>query len=249
MSSLTRILRSRAAAAVTAAALTGGVFATTSAMASHDADTVHGCYHNRTGALRVVDAASACHANSESPIEWNRQGQPGLQGPAGPAGDTGPAGPAGDTGPAGPAGETGPAGPQGPPGLTAGSVAHCTILNMTGDTGTCDLVIDVPAAGTLILAGNAQVSRFPSSTPSDCGSVRHALRVDGTGFASHFNWQSVGIGEEVTVAAVGGMPVPAGPHTVSLVVEPNTVRPGCASGAHLAYFSGHVTATFVQNAP
>ena len=136
-----------------------------------------------------------------------------------------------------------------PPGLTVGSVAHCAILTMNGSAGTCDVLIDVPAAGTLLLAGNAQVNRFSSSTPSHCGSVRHGLRVDGTGFASHFNWQSVGIGEEVTVAAVGGMPVTAGPHTVSLVVEPNTARPGCESGAHLAYFSGHVTATFVQNAP
>jgi len=116
-----------------------------------------------------------------------------------------------------------------------------------GEGGTCDLTIEVPATGMLVLAATAQVNRFPFSSPDQCGSVRHGLRLNGVhGSASQVNWQSVGIGEEVGVSAVGGADVSPGVHTVSLVVEPNTARPGCASGAGLAYFGGHVTATFVQ---
>ena len=256
MRSLSRILHSRVAVAVTAAAVAGGLFATTSAMASHDADTLHGCYSNKTGDLRVVLSASECDPKHESAIEWNRQGPTGAQGPAGPsgavgaAGPTGPAGPAGPQGvpgPAGAIGPQGPAGPQGAPALAAVGIARCPIMDDNGDSGTCDLTIEVPAAGTLVLAANAQVNRFSFSTPDQCGSVRHGLRLNGVhGTASQVNWQSVGIGEEVGVAAVGGVNVSPGVHTVSFVVEPNTARPGCSSGAGLAYFSGHVTATFVH---
>jgi hypothetical protein len=91
--------------------------------------TIHGCYATTggiltsKGALRVVDAGTACRPN-ESAILWNEQGPQGETGPAGPQGDAGPAGATGETGPAGPAGakgdagDTGPAGPAGPAGAT-----------------------------------------------------------------------------------------------------------------------------------
>jgi hypothetical protein len=53
--------------------------------------TINGCYSQRNGALRVVDAGTPC-AKGESPIQWNQQGPPGTQGPPGPPG------PKGDTG-------------------------------------------------------------------------------------------------------------------------------------------------------
>jgi hypothetical protein len=75
------------------------------------AQQIYGCYSQRTGALRIVSATTAC-AKGETVISWN---QAGAQGPAGP---TGPAGAIGATGPAGPAGPTGPQGPAGPAGLS-----------------------------------------------------------------------------------------------------------------------------------
>jgi hypothetical protein len=93
-------------------------------------DVIRGCYHERSGNLRIVSDADDCR-RSEEAISWNRrgpQGPPGPrgatgpQGPAGPEGDTGPQGPAGppgaqgETGPQGPPGQQGETGPQGPPG-------------------------------------------------------------------------------------------------------------------------------------
>jgi len=46
--------------------------------------TIHGCYAQRTGALRVVAEGATCNAR-ELPIQWNRQGPTGETGPPGPA--------------------------------------------------------------------------------------------------------------------------------------------------------------------
>ena len=263
-----RGLRSRTAVAVSTAVVGGALLASGAALANHDAETLHGCYHNRTGALRVVLDGSQCD-RSESPIEWSREGPAGPagpqgpagadgatgpQGPAGPQGEPGPTGATGPQGPAGPQGEPGPTGatgpqgetgPQGPPGISVGSFGRCQILSMTGNTATCSTVIEVPTAGTLLLAANAQVNRFPGSTAEHCGSVRHVLRLNNNVAASSMDWQSVGIGEEVTVASVGGVGVEAGTHTISFDVEPNTAKPGCSSTAGLGFFAGDVTATFI----
>lgn len=259
-------LRSRTAVAVSTAVVAGAMLASGAALANHDAQTLHGCYNNRTGALRVVLDGAQCDDRSESPIEWSREGPAGPAGPAGPqgpVGETGPAGPqgpagadgvAGPQGPAGPQGEPGPTGatgpqgetgPQGPPGISVGSFGRCQIMSMTGNTATCSTVIEVPTAGTLLLAANAQVNRFSSSTPEQCGSVRHVLRLNDNVAASSMDWQSVGIGEEVTVASVGGVGVGTGTHTISFDVEPNTAKPGCSSTAGLGFFAGDVTATFI----
>jgi hypothetical protein len=52
---------------------------------------IHGCYVQRSGNLRVVDpsAGQSC-VSSETQLNWNSQGPPGIQGPKG---DPGPAGP------------------------------------------------------------------------------------------------------------------------------------------------------------
>ena len=98
------------ALAVVVLASGGGVAYATS---SHSADaTIHGCYSQSTGQLRVD---TTCRAG-ELAVSWNSQGQPGPQGPTGP---TGPQGPKGDTGATGAQGaqgvkgDTGAAGPQG----------------------------------------------------------------------------------------------------------------------------------------
>ena len=104
-------------------------------------DVIQGCYHNQTGAVRVVGQASQCK-NNESSIEWNKQGVQGETGPVGPQGPIGPAGPQGlkgETGDTGPTGATGPAGDQGP----------------AGDTGPRGLKGDTGAQGPAGPAGSA----------------------------------------------------------------------------------------------
>jgi hypothetical protein len=69
-------------------ALTGVAYA---AIPSVDG-TIHACYSNQTGALRVVDAEAVgggrC-ADTETALTWNQEG------PVGPVGAPGPTGPAG----------------------------------------------------------------------------------------------------------------------------------------------------------
>lgn len=81
---------------------------------------INGCYDTKTGALRVVDAASC--AKGETALSWSQRGPQGLQGPKGEQGPQGLQGAKGDTGAAGADGAAGPqgargeAGPQGPKG-------------------------------------------------------------------------------------------------------------------------------------
>jgi len=56
------------------------------AMSQNEDNVINACYHNRTGALRIVSDPSECRP-SESPIWWN---QVGPQGPPGPPGGSGP---------------------------------------------------------------------------------------------------------------------------------------------------------------
>ncbi len=95
------------------------LFATSAAAVASIPDpygTIHACYANKSGALRVIDSAEASCAAKETALEWGFSGQAGPAGPEGPAGAQGPQGPAGPPGPAGPAGSEGPQGPAGPAG-------------------------------------------------------------------------------------------------------------------------------------
>jgi hypothetical protein len=65
-----------------------------------DGNTIHGCYKNDTGVLRVIDPGSggACNPKSERALNWAQtgtQGTQGIQGVQGPQGSTGLAGPDG----------------------------------------------------------------------------------------------------------------------------------------------------------
>jgi hypothetical protein len=55
--------------------------------------TIHGCYLDKIGTLRVIDQSSGQHCTSlETPIQWNQTGPAGPMGPQGTAGPQGPAG-------------------------------------------------------------------------------------------------------------------------------------------------------------
>jgi hypothetical protein len=83
--------------------------------------TIHGCYNNSTGAVRIIDQGrgqtckvATAISPGETPISWN---QAGVQGPQGPAGAVGPPGPQGQNG------INGLNGQNGPDGLSAYEVA------------------------------------------------------------------------------------------------------------------------------
>ena len=83
--------------------------------------TIHGCYNNSTGVLRVVSDSSQCVTSGsrllrETPISWNQEGAPGIPGEPGPQGEPGEDGADGGPGPQGEQGLPGAPGPQGEPG-------------------------------------------------------------------------------------------------------------------------------------
>ncbi|HVM57765.1 MAG TPA: hypothetical protein VMT74_09890 [Gaiellaceae bacterium] len=104
------------------------------------------CLLKATGTIRLIDTSlpshdfrSHCTAFEEA-VSWNAQGQPGAQGPPGPAGakgdpgDTGLQGPKGDTGDPGPKGDTGAQGPKGDTG-DPGPKGDTGAQGPKGDTG------------------------------------------------------------------------------------------------------------------
>jgi type VI secretion system secreted protein Hcp len=63
--------------------------------------TIHACYNNDGGALRVVDSDNQCSTDGESAISWNQQGPQGPQGQKGDQGNKGDQGQKGDPGDSG----------------------------------------------------------------------------------------------------------------------------------------------------
>jgi hypothetical protein len=124
------IIRSRSAFAAAGAVFAVAVLSTTTALANHDANSVHACVKTQNGSVRVVNSAADC-ANNETATEWNKQGPIGPVGPMGPQGLKGDTGAVGPAGPAGPAGTTGPAGPVGP----AGPKGDTGVAGPAGATG------------------------------------------------------------------------------------------------------------------
>ncbi len=101
--------------------------------------TIHGCYENRTGALKLVGGAHCAHG--ETAIQWSASGSRGprgSRGAVGPEGPLGPTGVTGATGPAGPAGEAGLPGPTGATGVTgqAGATGATGANGANGATGS-----------------------------------------------------------------------------------------------------------------
>jgi hypothetical protein len=65
-----------------------------------DGNTIHGCYKNDTGVLRVIDtsAGDSCNPKSETVLAWSQTGQQGIQGIQGIQGQRGATGAAGTDG-------------------------------------------------------------------------------------------------------------------------------------------------------
>lgn len=78
------------AGAVATAALIGGV-----SWAVGASDPLYACVTTKSGAIRMVSAATNCNSRTETKLTWN------VQGPQGPAGAVGAPGPQGPVGPAG----------------------------------------------------------------------------------------------------------------------------------------------------
>lgn len=53
---------------------------------------IHSCFDDMTGALRVIDSPSDTCRTGQTALDWNQQGEPGLNGHPGAAGPPGPAG-------------------------------------------------------------------------------------------------------------------------------------------------------------
>jgi hypothetical protein len=92
MSNQLRLRRGATIAITTATALAaaGVVSVATGAIPSGDG-TIHACYGNGDGSLRVVDEGKTCPRNF-NPISWSEQGPQGPQGPQGQQGEPGPQG-------------------------------------------------------------------------------------------------------------------------------------------------------------
>jgi hypothetical protein len=69
--------------------------------------TIQACENNGTGLLRIVSNQTQCLKQSETPLSWYQNGQPGPAGQRGLAGPVGPAGASGENGRPGPSNITG----------------------------------------------------------------------------------------------------------------------------------------------
>jgi hypothetical protein len=130
--------------------------------------TIHGCYAQKNGALRVVAEGTAC-TPSELSIQWNQRGDRGAPGPKGDAGPPGPA----VASLAGIPCDTGSI--EKPDGRTEVAVAETGLLTLT-----CRSESASPVLTVALMAGPERctvVFRVPV-----CANVRFSVReVDATG--------------------------------------------------------------------
>lgn len=150
---------------VAAGVFAGGMLCSSLALAAVPAPngTITGCYHNQSGALRVVDSAEQCR-RQETAMTWNQQGPTGPTGAQGPQGETGTTGPqglpgepgaTGPQGPQGPAGADGAAGPAGPAGISRATFAGTGgRVGLDGDN-FVQLASDVLPEGSWVLSATA----------------------------------------------------------------------------------------------
>jgi hypothetical protein len=100
-----------------------------------DGNTIHGCYKNDTGELRVVDPSTggACNLKSETAVDWSQTGQQGNQG---------------SQGPRGPQGATGTEGPDGVTNYQIVSTSATTVANSDYKTGLATAIASCPTGTT-----------------------------------------------------------------------------------------------------
>ena len=160
------------AAAIGLAVLGGTAWAAERVASIVGADgTIHGCYAQNTGLLRVVAEGTTCNAR-ELPIQWNQQGPPGAKG------DRGARGPKGDAGPPGPGSlanipcDTGSL--DKPDGRTEVAVAETGLITLA-----CRSASTNPVLTVALMAGPEKCTPFPVPV---CTNVRISAReVDATG--------------------------------------------------------------------
>ncbi len=99
------------------------------------AKTIHACYNNETGALRLAKGGGC--GGGETSLSWNVRGTAGPRGAAGATGGSGPQGATGPVGVTGAVGREGAAGEKGPTGATgaAGPAGPSGVSGATGATG------------------------------------------------------------------------------------------------------------------
>jgi hypothetical protein len=201
------LTRSRLAVVVgaTTAGVLGAAAVAVAAISPVGSDgTITGCFSQKNGALRVVNAGASC-ATGETALKWAQQGPAGpvgatgAAGPAGPAGpeglpgakgDTGPAGPqgvqglrglTGATGPIGATGATGPQGPQGAPGISAYSVQSAG--NIIAPFESLTLTVACPT-GTSVLGGGVATGSADDLGSWDGNVLDSAPLPGGTGWGA-----------------------------------------------------------------
>ena len=155
------------------------------------------------------------------------KGETGDQGPAGPAGAPGAKGDTGDTGPAGPQGDQGPAGPAGTTGQTSVTTryTHAVYVDPDGFAEIPGLTqtVTVPATGLVLISTQGGVA-CGSASPTDFSNMEVTVYIDG---AQNLDLQQFvdpantagRLFEIQNWAMTGTVPLPAGQHTISVVVS------------------------------
>lgn len=206
--------------AAVAAAASGIAYATVSASDR----VIHGCVHDASRHLRVIDPAAETCRQSESPLDWNQQG---------PQGDPGPQG---EPGAPGPQGEVGPPGPQGPPGPPGGAAAYFagSRTHVTIPTAYTNLLaLDLPA-GTWYLEGKVSVGNWSGQRVPVLCSIWGGFYKTTVSVAAPTSFPGPG-GDAVTVP-VSGVIRFAAPGQAQIQCVSNTGNPAVvafAEGRHL----------------
>ena len=181
--------------------------------------TIHGCY-DVGGNVKVVDASAAC-PKGYTALNWSQAG------PKGPAGAPGAKGDTGDTGPAGPQGDQGPAGPAGTTGQTSVTTryTHAVYVDPDGFAESPGLTqtVTVPATGLVLISTQGGVA-CGSASPTDFSNMEVTVYIDG---AQNLDLQQFvdpantagRLFEIQNWAMTGTVPLPAGQHTISVVVS------------------------------
>jgi hypothetical protein len=193
-------------------AMGGGAYGV-SAIPAKDG-TVYGCFHKKTGKLRVVKKGKRCK-KKERRISWNVQGvrgTPGSAGVQGPKGDAGQQGAKGDAGSPGSTGAAGPTGPAGPGPATPQNVVllsenYGTLVATPGapwsnqPAGLTELFGTTVGRVKADLTDAAQVRLH--SNVGQAGAGAAALRVQYSSDQSVWTYLDGGTGPSVSISTTG----------------------------------------------
>jgi hypothetical protein len=134
---------------------------------------IHGCRHDISGNLRVIDADSESCLHNESSLDWNQVGAQGRQG---------------ESGPPGPQGAEGPPGPQGPSGIGKAYTADDTFPQVLSvpDSGGPIARINLPAGRFVLFASAAFNNPGAEEALVECHIEGPGGRGSGSDFGSRY---------------------------------------------------------------